>query len=68
MEGIGGGVTAEQLRLDLSYKSYTPAEMMAYLPGIVRVDAHTVRFQSSSTRDISRFLEFATSHRADLTP
>ncbi len=55
-------------RLDLSYKSYTPAEMMAYLPGIVRVDAHTVRYQATTIRDISRFLEFATSYRADLTP
>lgn len=54
--------------LELSYKSYTPAEMMAYMPGVDRVDAHTVRFRAASIVDISRFLEFAISYRADLTP
>ncbi len=55
-------------RLELSYKSYTPAEMMAYMPGVERVDSHTVRFSARSIIDISRFIEFATSYRADLTP
>jgi len=55
-------------RLELTYKSYTPAEMMAYLPGIDRVDAHTVRYRAPSIVDISKFLEFAISFRADLTP
>ena len=55
-------------RLELSYKSYTPAEMMSYLPGTDRVDAHTIRFRAASIVDISRFLEFAISYRADLTP
>jgi D-amino peptidase len=59
---------AGPFRLDLSYKSYTPAEMMSYLPGTERVDAHTIRFRASSIVDISRFLEFAISYRADLTP
>jgi len=54
--------------LDLTYKSYTPAEMMAYLPGIVRVDAHTVRYRAASIRDVSRFISFATGYRSDLTP
>ena len=55
-------------RLELTYKSYTPAEMMSYLPGTDRVDAHTIRFRAASIVDISRFLEFAISYRADLTP
>ena len=55
-------------RLDLSYKSYTPAEVMSYLPGVDRVDAHTIRFRTASIRDVSRFLEFAITYRADLTP
>ena len=54
-------------RLELSYKSYTPAEMMAYMPGVERVDS-TIRFRATSMIDISRFIEFATSYRADLTP
>jgi D-amino peptidase len=59
---------AGPFQLELSYKSYTPAEMLAYLPGTERVDAHTVRYRAASIVDISRFLEFAISYRADLTP
>ena len=55
-------------QLELTYKSYTPAEMMSYLPGTERVDAHTIRFRAASIVDISRFVEFAISYRADLTP
>ncbi len=55
-------------QLELTYKSYTPAEMMSYLPGTERVDAHTIRFGAASIVDISRFIEFAISYRSDLTP
>ena len=54
--------------LDLTFKNYTPAEMMAYLPGTVRVDAHTVRYRAQTIADVSRFISFATGYRADLTP
>ena len=54
--------------LDLTYKNYTPAEMMAYLPGTERVDSHTVRYRAASIVDISKFLEFAIAYRADLAP
>jgi D-amino peptidase len=59
---------AGPFRLDLTYKNYTPAEMMAYLPGIERVDAHTIRYRATSIVEISRFLEFAISYRSDLMP
>ncbi len=55
-------------QLEITYKSYTPAEMMSYLPGTERVDAHTIRFRAASIVDISRFIEFASSYRPDLTP
>ena len=55
-------------RLELAYKSYTPAEAMSYLPGIIRVDAHTIAFGGASIVDISRFLEFAITYRSDMTP
>lgn len=54
--------------LDLVYKSYLPAELMALLPGIERRNAHTVRYTAQSLRDVSRFLVFSTGYRADLTP
>jgi len=55
-------------QLELTYKSNTPAEMLAYLPGIERVDAHTARFRAPSFIDVTRFLEFSISYRAGLTP
>lgn len=55
-------------QLELSYKSYTPAELMAYMPGVTRIDSHTIRFRAASILDISRFIEFAISYRSDLTP
>jgi D-amino peptidase len=54
--------------VDIVYKSYLPAEVMALLPGIERRDAHTVRYSAQSLRDVSRFLVFTTAYRADLTP
>jgi D-amino peptidase len=54
--------------LDLTYKSYTPAEAMAMLPGIERRTAHTVRYQAQTIPDLVRFLVFATTYRSDLTP
>jgi D-amino peptidase len=54
--------------LDLIYKSYLPAEVMALLPGVERRDAHTIRYSARSLAEVVRFLVFATSYRADLTP
>ena len=59
---------AGPVRLELVYKNYTPAEMMAYLPGVERVDAHTIRYTGRSILDIPRFIQVATGYRADLTP
>jgi len=55
-------------QLDLVYKSYLPAEIMALLPGIERRDSHTIRYSAQNLRDISRFLVFSTAYRSDLTP
>lgn len=56
------------ITLDLTYKNYRPAEMMAYLPGVERVDAHTVRFIGRDMVEISSFLEFAMKYEPGLTP
>ncbi|HSG08578.1 MAG TPA: M55 family metallopeptidase [Longimicrobiales bacterium] len=54
--------------LEISFKNYTPAELLAYLPGVERVDSHTVRYVGKDMLEVSRFLEFATSYQVDLTP
>ena len=46
------------LNLDLTYKSSHAAEMIAYLPNVELVDAHTVRFVGSIV-EISMFVEMA---------
>lgn len=48
------------VQLELTYKNYTPAEVMAYMPGVERVDAHRVRFIGRTILDVSRFIGFAT--------
>jgi D-amino peptidase len=56
------------VRLDVTFKSYRPAEMLAYLPIVERTTAHAVRFSGRSILEVSRFLEFITTYEAGLTP
>jgi D-amino peptidase len=56
------------LRLEISYKNYMPAEVMAYLPVVERVDAHTIRFEARDAVELSKFIEFAMSYGASITP
>ncbi|MHB1192307.1 MAG: M55 family metallopeptidase [Longimicrobiales bacterium] len=54
--------------LDLSFKNYMPAEVLAYLPNVERVDSHTVRFVGKDLTEVSKFIEFVTNYRIDLAP
>ncbi len=56
------------LELEISFKNYMPAELMAYLPNVDRVDSHTIRFVGRDMTEISRFIEFTTSYAANVTP
>lgn len=56
------------LRLDVTFKNYTPAEIVAYLPGIQRVNAHTIRFAGRDILEVSKFIQFLTTYQAGLTP
>jgi D-amino peptidase len=56
------------LTLEISFKNYMPAEVLAYLPDVDRVDSHTIRFVGQDMTEISRFMEFVTTYRVDLTP
>ena len=56
------------VRLDVTFKNYTPAEVVAYLPGIQRVDAHTIRFTGRDIMEVARFIQFLTTYQAGLTP
>lgn len=56
------------LRLDITFKNYTPAEIVTYLPGIERVDAHTIRFTARDITEVARFIQFLTTYNAAMTP
>ena len=56
------------VRLDLTFKNYRPAEVMALLPVIQRTDAHTIRFEGKDMPEVSRMLEFIGEYSPDLTP
>jgi D-amino peptidase len=60
---LRGAVTA-----DISFKHYRAAEILAYLPIVTRVDAHTVRFVGRDMLEVSRFLEFVNTYQPDLSP
>lgn len=61
-------VVGAQVRADISFKHYRTAEILAYLPIVTRVDAHTVQFVGRNILEVSRFIEFVETYQPDLTP
>ncbi|HYB54131.1 MAG TPA: M55 family metallopeptidase [Thermoanaerobaculia bacterium] len=59
---------AEPVTLDLRFKNYRPAEVLAYLPGVVRTDAHAIRFRARDVLEAVQFLEFVTNYEPGLSP
>jgi D-amino peptidase len=59
---------AEPVTLDLRFKNYRPAQLLAYLPTVEQTDAHAIRFKGKDIMEVSRFLEFVTSYQPDLNP
>lgn len=54
--------------LEMSFKHYRAAELLAYLPIVTRVNSHTIRFVGKDIVEVSKFLEFAGSYAPDITP
>jgi D-amino peptidase len=61
-------VVAPPIHLDVTFKNYRPAELLAYLPIVERTTAHSIRFTGEDMVEVFRFLEFMLSYRADLEP
>lgn len=61
-------VLQKPVRLDLTYKSYTPAEIAAYLPGVTRKNAHAISFTGRDMVEISRLIEFLGTYSPGMTP
>lgn len=56
------------IQLEVSFKNYRPVEVLAYLPIVERLDAHTIRFVGKDMVEVSRFLSFLLNYSADLAP
>jgi len=54
--------------LEITFKNYTPAELLSYLRSVQRVDSHTIRFVGKDMDEIDDFEEFVANYGADLTP
>jgi D-amino peptidase len=54
--------------VDISFKHYQPAQLLAYLSICERIDSHTIRFVGQDMVEVSRFLNFVTRYRVDITP
>jgi len=56
------------IRLEVSFKNYLPAELLAYLPIVQRVDSHTIAFTGKDMLEVSRFLAFLGRYSPDISP
>jgi len=61
-------VVTTPVTLDLRFKNYRPAEVLAYLPIVERTDAHAIRFKGKDMVEVSRFLEFVDEYEPGLSP
>ena len=56
------------LDVELRFKNYRPAEVLSWMPGVERADAHSVRFRARDMLEATRFLEFALTYQPNLEP
>jgi D-amino peptidase len=54
--------------VDVSFKSYLPAEVLAFLPMFERVDSHSIRFRAKDMAEASAIMNFIGEYRPDLVP
>lgn len=56
------------VELELRFKNYRPAEVLSWLPGVSRADAHAVRFRARDMLEAARFVAFALNYQPSLEP
>ncbi len=59
---------ATPVRLDITFKSYRPAEILAYLPIVERTSSHAVRYSGRNMIEVMRFLSFVGNYSVELEP
>jgi D-amino peptidase len=56
------------LVVDVTFKHYLPAEVLAYLPMFERSSAHSVRFRPKDMVEAAAVMQFIGEYRPDLSP
>ena len=56
------------ITLDVIFKNYRPAEILAYLPIVQRTASHAIRFMGRDMVEVSRFLEFVGTYEPGIAP
>ena len=59
---------ASPVRLDVTFKSYRPAEILAYLPIVERTTSHAIRYNGRNIIDVMRFMVFVGAYTVELDP
>jgi D-amino peptidase len=59
---------ATPVTVEMGFKNYLPAEVLAYLPMFERADSHSVRFRARDMAEAEAIRTFIGTFRADLTP
>jgi len=54
--------------VDVSFKNYLPAEVLAFLPFFERTDSHAIRFRAKDMVEASAVMRFIGDYRPDITP
>ena len=54
--------------VDVSFKNYMPAEVLAYLPLFQRIDSHSIRFRAKDMAEASMIMTFIGEYRPDIIP
>lgn len=56
------------IEVEVTFKSYMPAEVLSYLSNVERLDSHTVGFVLSDMLEVATFLQFISHYNISLTP
>ncbi|HEY2686588.1 MAG TPA: M55 family metallopeptidase [Steroidobacteraceae bacterium] len=61
-------VIATPVTLDISFKSYTSAEIVTYLHSVERTDSHSIRFVGHDMAEVMDFIVFLDYYNPEMTP
>jgi D-amino peptidase len=54
--------------VDISFKNYTQAEILAFLPAFERTDAHSIRFRAKNMLEATDIMEFIDNYNPTMAP